>query len=318
MSLRACVAAIVIAGCSSSSTPPPRGRVVLALSIDWEGAYVGDEALDALDRLRETLGDAPVTHFVSAAYFTKQDPDPDTAVTISEAIRKGDELAVHLHGWKSLATAAGIAPRTSPSFLTGTDQVIQIEDDVGFDTDLDTYNVTELRALLRTTRKLLEQMNLPVTRTFRAGGYLGSPKLMRAIHAEGFVIDSSATDHHQLGDAALNVRLEQLWPGVTSATQPFLITVPGGQLLEMPIAAIADYTSAADMARIIESAHGELRKAPARNVFVVLAFHFETAAELGDRIREAVAAVRARPDIADDLLFTTVEHAAYLARAALP
>ena len=95
-----------------------------------------------------------------------------TVTTISGIPRPGDELAMHLHAWKSLATAASIEPKLSPSFLTGTDKLLEFEDgDVGFDTDLDAYTGPELRALLRTSRKLLEQTKLPISKSFRAGGY---------------------------------------------------------------------------------------------------------------------------------------------------
>src|SRR5688500_8561278 len=97
------VALAVIAGCSSSRSPPPprKGRVVVAITIDWEGAYISAEGLEVLEDLRKGLGAAPVTHFVSAAYFTKTRPDPEALASITEAVHAGDELALHLHGWKS-------------------------------------------------------------------------------------------------------------------------------------------------------------------------------------------------------------------------
>jgi hypothetical protein len=316
MSCRAFVLATVLAAaCSSPSAPVIQDKIVIALSIDWEGAVISDEALDALDGLRKAFGDAPLTHFVSAAYFTKQEPDADAALTIAEAIRKGDELAVHLHAWESLARKAGVTPRSSPSFLTGTDQVADVQGELGFDIDLDTYSIPELRAMVRTTRDLLrEQLRLPISRTFRAGGYLGTPKLLRAVHAEGFAVDSSATNHKQFQDRVVSERLKELWPDVTGTTGPFQIPVPGGEIQEMPIAAIADYQNAQEIVAVVEGAQAALAKQPGRNVFVVLAFHFETATDFGSRLRDALATLRARPELERALFFTTVEHAAYLAR----
>ncbi len=314
---------MLIVGCSPSSPAPaqPRGKIMVAFTIDWEGAYISPEGLDALDTLRKNLGAAPLTHFVSAAYFTKEQPDATAVTSIVEAVRPGDELAVHLHGWRSLAKASGIEAKLSPSFLTGTAKLLEFEDgDVGFDIDLDAYSVPELRAQLRTSRRLLEQTKLPVSKTFRAGGYLGTPKVLQAIRDEGYAVDSSATDHRQLDerkDEVLPKRIAEIWPKVTATSQPFLIDVSGGQLLEMPIAAFADYASATEIVGAFEAAHAELRKTPARDVFVVLGFHQETAAEYAPRLGEALTQVRARPELAAALVFTTVEQAAAVARNTL-
>jgi len=310
----------VVGGCSSSPSPAPvKGRVVVALTIDWEGAYLSPEGLDALDELRQKFGQAPLTHFVSAAYFTKTTPDPTTVASITQAVRKGDELAVHLHAWRSLAKASEVEPKLSPSFLTGTNKLLEFEDgDVGFDTDLDAYSVPELRTLLRTSRRLLEQTHLPISKTFRAGGYLGTPKVLQAIREEGFTVDSSATDYRQLDEQINEVlpnRIKAIWPNVDTLTQPF--QVPGTQLVEMPIAAFADYATAAEIVAIFEAAHVRLRKDPGRDVFVVLGFHLETAADFAGRLDEAMQQLRARRELVDGLLFATIETAAERARTTI-
>jgi hypothetical protein len=317
------LAAMVIVGCSPSSptSAPTKGRIVVALTIDWEGAYLSPDGLDALDELRRGLGPVPLTHFVSAGYFTKDRPDPTAVATLVAAVHQGDELAVHLHAWRSLAKASGIAPKLSPSFLTGTDKLLEFEDgDVGFDTDLDAYSVPELRALLRTSRRLLAQIPSPISKTFRAGGYLGTPKVLQAIREEGFTVDCSATDYRQLDerkDEVLPKRIKAIWPGVDTTSQPWFVSAPGGPLLEMPIAAFADYAAAAEIVAVFEAAHARSRKDPGRDVFVVLGFHLETAHDFAGRLGEAMEKVRGRPELADGLVFTTVESAAERARRAV-
>lgn len=333
----ASLTAIVI-GCSSPS-PAAKGRVVVALTIDWEGAYLAPDGLDALDQLRSRVGDAPMTHFVSAAYFTKEPRDGGStmvAATISRAVRKGDELALHLHAWKSLALAGGVPPKLAPSYLTGTDKLLEFEDgDVGFDTDLDAYSVPELRVLLRTSRLLLEPTHIRASRSFRAGAYLGTPKVLQAIREEGFTVDSSATDARQLEEPtadALPRRVKAIWPGVDSTTQPWLMRAPGGgssggasggasgtagqgELLEMPVAALADHASTEEMVAIVEAAYARLQKDPGRDVFVVLELELEIAAEYAGRIADAVEKLRAHRELADHLVFATVASAAERARA---
>lgn len=311
--------AALVAGCSTSS-PHAKGRIVVALTIDWEGAYLSPDGLDALDDLRKTLGDVPITHFVSAAYFTKQSPDPNTATEIAQAVRKGDELAVHLHAWRSLARASGVAPKISPSFLNGTDKLFQFDDgDVGFDTDLDVYDAPALRAILRTSRRLLEQTHLPVAHTFRAGGYLGTPRVVEAIGDEGYTVDSSAADAAQLVQQIpyLAARVHEIYPHVTATSQPYFADPPDDRVIEMPIAAIADYVDVAAFTRAFEAAHAQLQQAPGRDVFVVLAFHQETAQEFAPRIAKAIAQLRANRQLAADVIFTTLDDAAELARAQL-
>ena len=307
-----------LGACSPSSTPEVAGGIVVVLTIDWEGAYISPDGLDAIADLRTSLGAPPLTHFVSAAYFTKQRPDPTLVSTLAAAIHRGDELAVHLHAWQSLAAASRVEAKLSPSFLTGTDKVLEFEDqDRGFDVDLDVYDAVELRDLLRTSRRLLEQTHLPVSKAFRAGGYLGTPKMLQAIWDEGCSVDSSATDYRQLEGETdqLPRRLKQLWPNLESTAQPFFVPVPGGQLLELPISAIADYTPTPVIVSLFESAHAQLRKTPGRDVFVVLGFHQETAPDFAGRIVQAIKAVRGRGELAGELTFTTMEQAAERARA---
>jgi len=297
---------LVTLACACSTTPPAAsgGKIITAITLDWEGAELAPESFTALAQLRKAIGPAPITHFVSAAYFGK---DKQAGPKIAAAIQPGDELAVHLHAWRSLAVASGIAPRVSPSFLTGTDEVVELEGDAGFDTDLDTYDVPALRALLRTSRKLLEQTHVRVSHSFRAGGYLATPKVLLAARDEGFTVDSSAVDRRALADAKeeeLAARLGALWPNVDASTQP-VVREPG--LLEMPIAGVTDYVSATDIVQTFERARARLRSQPDRDVFVVLAFHLETAPDYAARLQEALAKVGA-------VQYVTIEEAAELFR----
>ncbi len=316
------LAGVAVMGCSKSSPTEKtaKGRVIVALTIDWEGAYLSPEGLDAVDELRDVFGTAPLTHFISAGYFTKAAPDPSLVQWVTEGVRPGDEVAVHLHAWKSLAVASAIEPKLSPSFLTGTDKLLEFEDgDVGFDIDLDAYSVGELRALLRTSRRLLEQTRLPLTTTFRAGGYLGTPKVLQALQEEGFTVDSSATDHRQLEERkndVLPARVKAIWPNIDVSTQPFFVSTPRGQLLEMPIAAFADYAEPAEIVAIFEAAHARLAKDPTRDQFIVLGFHQETCVEFGPRLRTAFEQIQKRPELAKGLSYMTIEQAATQVRAA--
>jgi hypothetical protein len=316
MATIALAAALAGAACSRPARAPDGGRIVVVVTVDWEGAELSLDGLDALDSLRRRLGPVPVTHFVSAAYLTKSRPDPAAAATIGQAVRADDELAIHLHAWRSLVMASGIEPKLSPSFLTGTDQLLTFEDgDIGFDTDLDAYSVAELRVMLRTSRLLLAQTQRPVSGAFRAGGYLGTPKVLQAIQEEGFTVDSSAIDFRRLDeqhDAVLSRRLGELWPNVEPSTPPWQLR-PG--MLELPIAALADYATADQIAATLEAARARWRANPRRDVVVVIGCHLETAHDFAGRLADALAKLRARPD-QDGLVFTTISGAAARIRSA--
>jgi hypothetical protein len=313
------VALLGFGGCSSPSARA-KGRIVVAITVAWEGVYFSPEGLDALDELRKHLGTAPVTHFASAAYFTKEHPEPRAVAFLTEAVHPGDELAVHLHLWRSLVRAAGVEPKLSPSFITGTDKLYEFDDgDVGFDTDLDVYSVTELRALLRTSRSLLEKTRLPISRSFRAGGYLGTPKVIQATSQEGYTVDSSATFYRQIDahkDTVLSKRVQEVWPTVDASTRPFFVDANGRQMLEMPIAATADYVTVEEIVGLFEAASARLQKDPDHDVFVVLECIQESAQDYARRLGDSIDNVRARHPLAEQLLFTTVEKAAALARNA--
>ena len=312
-------ALLALVACSPRATDERApGRIVVALTVDWEGAYLAQDGVEALDALRNTLHDVAFTHFVSAAYFTKREPDADVAAFLAYAHAAHDEVAVHLHGWRSLAVASGVEPKPSPSFMTGTDERIPFAGDDGFDTDLDAYDITELRTMLRTSRTLLEQAAGPVSRSFRAGGYLATPKVLQAIRDEGFTVDSSALDHRQLDeleDPAWRDRLRALWPNVTATTQPFLVRARSGDLVEMPIAAVVDYATTEEIVAVFDAAHTKLRQRPHDDVFVVLALHFETAGPYLERLRRALEQVRGRRDLSQHLHLTTLASAA--ARASI-
>jgi len=315
--------ALGLAACSSKAAPPPGDApgIVVCLTVDWEGASLDDASFAAVDKIRAVVPDAPFTHFVTAAYFTKPEPDPEAPKLVAAHIRPGDELAVHLHGWRSIAQAADVVPKLSPSFFTGTDELITLEDgDAGYDLDVDAYSRAELRAILRTSRKLLEQVGVPVARTFRAGGYLGTPKVLGALRDEGFVIDSSEFDAHGFhrppGDF-FTQRVLGIWPDATRTRQPHVIEVDGGTLLEMPMAAVADESSSDDIVKLVEAAHTQRAKDPSRDVFVVIELDLETALDFAERVQAAMATIEGRPALAREVQFATIDRAAARAQRQL-
>ena len=296
----------------------PRGRLRLAISVDWEGRDLRAENLAAMAALREALPGVPLTHFLNAAYYTK--PGADAARITSQiagAVLPGDEAGLHVHGWRSLFAAAGVAFRERPSFWGEGWPLQPSANDLGHEVEIGAYEVDELRAVLRLSRERLGAAGFPIGASFRAGGWMATPPVLEAIRAEGFLVDSSATDskwHDELQGMALHARIPEVWPGVTERSQPFAIETPAGRVLEMPdTGALADYVTAAEMVAHLRAAAERLAADPGRDLFVHIGFHQETAARYAPRVTEAVRTLAAEREL-PLVIETLAESAAAAAR----
>jgi hypothetical protein len=293
--------------------------VHIAISIDWEGAFFRTEALDALDTFRRDNPGVPLTHMLNAAYYTKPGADRTEATReIRLAVKKGDETGLHIHAWRSLVDAAGVKMRAGPSFLSESGEIMTIEDDTGFDVDLRAFTTAELRAVMRKARQILEAEHMKLGPSFRAGGWMAGPGVLEAARAEGFTIDTSATDPAWFDEEearTLQGRLRQVWSRVDQTTQPFWIETPADRILEMPdTGAMADYLTVPEIQAHVERAVAAMRAAPDRPVFVHLGFHAETADDYATRLSQALSTLRARNT---PMVFETLSRSAELARRSL-
>lgn len=292
---------------------------MVSVSVDWEGAYFEENGLAALARFQSENPDVPITHFVCPAYYTKPSAVAgEVTYFLTQHIRQEDEVGVHLHPWHSLVQAARVPVRSSRSFLTEDGRLMEFDGDAGFDVDPSIYTVTELRAIMATSRGLLESAGFKVAPAFRAGGSLAPANVLEAARAEGFLIDSSAIDSTLLGEGAssdgfeyLASRVREVWPKVDRTTQPFLIDTPAGPILEMPdTGAMADHMSSEEMEDHVQWAAGS----PKRPIFVHLGFHAETAHHYAALLSRALGNLRRRKV---PMQFVTVSKAAELAKASL-
>lgn len=309
--MAATVVALWTIGCSSdhAASDVRRGRIVTAITVDWEGAYGSRDGQAALIELQAKLGGAPLTHFVSAAYFVRGAADSEVAQFLAAQASGGSELAMHLHAWSSVVRAAGIEPRHGPSFMTGTDKLFALESgEDGFDVDLDTYSSSELVRMLRVSRAKLEEQGLAISHSFRAGGYLASPAVRHALRTDGYEVDSSAVSYRGVaGSNHLASRLREVWQGVDVQVPQRL-----DGLIEVPITAIADSTTPQRMDEIIDAAAKRLAGDPSRDVYLTIALHQETAVDHAGSVAAALSKARNRLG-AEVFLFTTTEKLAFLA-----
>ncbi len=300
----------------ASADPPAPGpkspRVVVAVSVDWEGTDLAERNLEAMREFRRALPDVPLTQFLNAAYFTRPGADAGAiAERIRSTVREGDELGLHVHCWKSLVDRAGVTFRPGPTFWGPKYPPTNHDGDLGHDVELAAYDVAEIRAIVRAARDTLEAAGFPLAASFRAGGWMASPGVLEAIRAEGFRVDASAGStawHDEVAGLPLVDRIRALWPGVTPATQPFRVETPAGALAEMPdTGALADYVTTAEMIEHLRDAARRAQQSGS-DVHVSIGFHQETAAACAARVVEAVRAARA--DLAVPLVFDTLTGAA--------
>jgi hypothetical protein len=261
--------------------------IEVVLTVDWEGTAVTEENTAAIERFRAHFPLAKLTHFLNPAYYTKRGADVSTINALTRrALAREDELGLHIHGWRSLVDESGVPSLTSPTF-SGDDQPLQPpcsdQSDCGYDVVLTAYSTDELRGILHTSLDILENQGFGRPTSFRAGGWVGGPRLFDALTAEGISRDHSAVNVdyvRHLFPAYLVNLLDQQWTGIDATSQPFVVRAPSsGQLLEIPSnGTLADYVNAAAYLKVFEACAKRKLAAPREPVVLSLGFHHETAA----------------------------------------
>jgi hypothetical protein len=85
--------------------------------------------------------------------------------------------------WTDFVRAAGLVPRTAPSWAGRSD---------GYDVPLTAFTEEETKTLLDLSLKLMADHGMPRPTTFRGGGQFANAANLRALAAAGFVADCSA------------------------------------------------------------------------------------------------------------------------------
>jgi hypothetical protein len=105
---------------------------------------------------------------------------------------KGDEVALHIHMWTDYVRAAGVVPRTVPSWAGRGD---------GYDVPITAYSESEQKTLIDYGVKLMTEHGLSKPTSFRAGGDMADAATLRAVAASGFDLDCTAVakDYPSIG-----------------------------------------------------------------------------------------------------------------------
>jgi hypothetical protein len=273
------------------------GRVLLTISVDWEGDDLQEENLAAMRKFREDFPEIHLVHFLNAAYFTQPGADPAMfRAKIASVLRPGDELGLHIHGWQGLFEAAGVVFQDHPTFW-GTEKSVPQSGGLGHDVPIDIYSAEEMRKVIHFSVSTLAASGFNDLRSFRAGGWLAGPAVRQALVGEGFLNDSSAVPvqllQERIGESPLYRWVGNLWPDTTVESQPYELAADGGgSLREFPdTLCLADYVKGEQVLGEFKAlAAMSSEQAPLRLHF---GFHQETAATYLANVRDALLGIRA-------------------------
>ncbi|MDE1464532.1 hypothetical protein [Spartinivicinus poritis] len=279
------------------NTANAQGKVIAIVSVDWEGRTLEAENLQAMNDFRNDYPQVGLLQFLNAAYYTKPNTNHQMVTqAIRSVLRPSDEHGLHIHAWRSLVEAAGVNFRTEPNWSYPgpiTLNRCRLTGDCGHNVPISAYTHNELRSIIQFSNQMLVDAGFNYPVSFRAGGWMAAPHVINALSAEGFKFDSSAAATILLKGRRWSDRLynwlTELWGGVNTVSQPYLIGPSYAPLWELPDNGIlADYITGKEMLTVLKRNVNKWRQNPEKNVYISIGFHQESASRYISRIREAV------------------------------
>lgn len=274
-----------------------KGKLQLVVTVDWEGRDLREDNLRAMENLRARFPQVKIIHFLNAGYYTKPSAiEADTTARMARPLRPGDENGLHIHGWKRLFEAAGVAFRASPTFWgTSVDAGgRECMDDCGHEVPISLYSTGELRKVVKFSLDALERGGFGRAKSFRCGGWMAKTSVRDAVAAEGLAYEHSAVPtkflEPKLGTRPVYGWLSELWQGTSEVSQPYTLATATTPLTEVPDnGALADYVSTQQMVDVFEANKAVFLRDRRKNVVVSVGFHEETAATYVPQLEAALA-----------------------------
>ncbi|MES2745146.1 MAG: hypothetical protein V4655_06955 [Bdellovibrionota bacterium] len=282
-----------------SSLAHAEGKIRIVVSVDWEGRELAPDNIEKMKAFRRDYPDIPLEMFLNAAYYFKADADPKLVTdTIRSTLLPGDEHGLHIHAWKSLIEASGVKFRTEPAFK-GPMDLNACTPDCGHDVNISAYSEKELRKVIRRSIATLTKNGFDHPKSFRAGAWQSDKKVMNALAAEGFTLDSSATDAEYLkerwGKTLLYPVVKKNWPETTSSSQPYRVQLSNDKsIVQLPNnGCLADYVTGEQILTAFQANVEKLKENPNVDRYLSIGFHQETAAKYLDKLRSGIDLIRA-------------------------
>jgi hypothetical protein len=187
-------------------------------TLDFEGDASSDQAMANTADVAE-IQKIPMTIMWNPRVWTTTQVSAaraDAMLAWTKArVAKGDELSLHLHMWTDFVRAAGLIPRTAPSWAGRGD---------GYDVPLTAYPESDQRALIDYSLRLMSEHELARPTTFRGGGQFANDATLRTLAALGFVADASGVPAGAIGRLpypwTLAADAQPYRPSSTDASKP--------------------------------------------------------------------------------------------------
>ena len=232
----------------------------VVVSTDWDDSDNSDPTFVRQEELHQMHPELKLTHFVGPYTFT----DPMvTAQRRSQAVSwlinmrdtYGDEIGLHIHPYCNFVETTDVECRHTPSYT-------QDDGDVtGYTVLSNAYTVEEYTALLEHAKVLFRDNGLGTPTSFRAGGWIADTTVLSALHATGFVADTSANNWARLEEweGQLNGVLfdwnKENWSSMGDTSQPYFPSKTDPQrpgdaigILEVPDnGSLVDYVTGQEM-----------------------------------------------------------------------
>ncbi len=238
------------------------------MTTDWDSADSEDAILHMHNTLHEEHPGLKFTHFFAPYTFT----DPSVSATRRAALvdwllklqkNYQDEIGLHIHPFCNFVnTVPGVPCRFKPS-----DSYNQ-GDKTGYTVLSAAYSEAEYLQLLKAADSLFTAHGLGKPTAFRTGSWAANAGTIKALVADGFVVDSSANNWARIEESqhedngVLYSWNRQHWQPIHDTSQPYfpsagnpaLADPPTLPILEMPDnGSLVDYVTGTEMIDIFNA-----------------------------------------------------------------
>jgi hypothetical protein len=195
----------------------------VVVSTDWDDSRFNDTYIQRMETLRDNHPDLRITQFFAPYHYTDPMISDARKAQIDAWVKKqrdqyNDELGVHIHGWCHFINTTGVPCKTADTFYK--------DDGTGYTTILAAYSQAEMTTILKGAIAMFQKHELGTPTAFRAGGWTADVKVLRALAATGFVVDSSAVANAAKWLADWNGYelydwTTTHWNGIVETSQPY-------------------------------------------------------------------------------------------------
>lgn len=168
--------------------------VTVDVTVHWEGRDLHAPNVDALERMRKTFPDIPLTHFVNPVYFLDEAKATDNLNAMQRVFGPQDEVALYLAPVENLVKEAGVILKLAPSFWGYSDEGDICENDCGLDVPLTVYTREESLRILSAAHRTLVQAGFSSPKSFTVRGWMEAPFLTQLAASFGYRFDLSPVD----------------------------------------------------------------------------------------------------------------------------